>query len=440
MRKFWVILQREYAQLVHKKSFVWTTLLTPVLMVGMLFLPAFLMEKGTTDAETYTVIDQDGHGLGRQLTSGMAGYRLADSATAAFSLDTLIEIPVTDQARCGDLYDSLVQVIRESRLTYLLIIRPDAHLADSNLLLVTNSDNLRAMNRFESQIGQALSRRRVEVSGINIPIDSVMMLTRAVDLPRQDTRGESVSPRVKFMVGMVLMMLIYMLILINGQWMMQAVIDEKTARIMEVLVSSATPFQIMAGKIIGSGMAALTQVGIWIGGVALLIGFVSSSGTQLDASLTRAVFNPATLACFTAFLMLGYLLFTTIFAFVGSLVNSPKEAQPLLMPVIVVFFVPAMMIGMAAIESPNTTWIRVMSFVPTYAPLVMMMRVSMLAPTFEGNAFLSPIMLEAVISMIGIVITLLVAVWLTARVFRIGILMYGKRPTLPEIVRWMRHK
>jgi ABC-2 type transport system permease protein len=296
------------------------------------------------------------------------------------------------------------------------------------------------MNRFEYQIGQALSRRRVEVSGITIPIDSVMALTRGIDLPRQDTRGESVSPEVKFMVGMVLMMLIYMLILINGQWMMQAVIDEKTARIMEVLISSATPFQIMAGKIIGSGLAALTQVAIWIGGVALLVGFASSSGTQLDPALTRVVFNPATLTCFAAFLLLGYLLFTTIFAFIGSLVNSPKEASSLLLPVIVVLFVPALMIGMQALESPNTMLVRVASFVPTYTPLVMMMRVSMLAPTFEGNAFLSPIMLEAVIGMAGIVLTLLAAVWVTARVFRIGILMYGKRPTLPEILRWMRHK
>jgi ABC-2 type transport system permease protein len=439
MRKFWVILQREYAQLVHKKSFLFLTLLTPVVMVAFMFLPAYLMQKGTTATEKYAVIDQDGNGLGRQFTDGMAGYRLSDSTTTAFHLDTLEEIPIRETARFQTAYDSLVQAIRDRRLTYLFVIRPDAYLADSNMLLVTNSDNVRDINRFEYQIGQVLSRHRVEVSRINIPIDSIMALTRSVDLPRQDTKGESISPEIKFMVGTILMMLIYMLILINGQAMMQTVIDEKSARIMEVLVSSATPFQIMAGKILGTGLAALTQVAIWIAGGAALAAYASSTGTQLDTSITRTVFNPATVICFAAFLILGYLLFTTIFAFIGSLVNSPKEAQPLLMPVIFVLFVPSMMIGFAVLENPDAGWIRVMSFVPTYTPLVMMMRVAVLAPTYEGNALLSPIMLEAVIGMIGIIIALLIAVWITAKVFRVGILMYGKRPTLPEIMRWIRH-
>ncbi len=439
MRKFWVILQREYAQLVHKKSFLFTTLLTPVLMVVMMFLPAFLMQKGSNTTEVYSVIDLDGHGLGRELTNGVASYKLSDTSKAAFRLDRLEEIPASDTARFGETYRHLVQCIRDSGLTYLFVIKPNAYLADSNLLLVTNSDNIRAIGRFESQLGQVLSRRRVEVSGINIPIDSIMALTRSVDLPRQDTKGESVSPEIKFMFGMVLMMLIYMLILINGQWMMQAVIEEKSARIMEVLVSSATPFQIMAGKIFGSGLAALTQVAIWIAGGAAMMAFASSTGTQIDPSITKVVFNPATIICFAAFLVLGYLLFSTIFAFVGSLVNSTKDAQPLMMPIIVVFFIPGMMIGMAALQMPDEGWIRIVSFIPTYAPLVMMIRVAILAPSFEGNPLLSPIMLEAVISMIGIVIALVGAVWVTGRVFRIGILMYGKRPTLPEIMRWIRH-
>jgi len=230
-----------------------------------------------------------------------------------------------------------------------------------------------------------------------------------------------------------------MLILINGQWMMQAVIEEKAARIMEVLVSSATPFQIMAGKIFGSGLAALTQVAIWIVGGAAMMAFASSTGTQIDSSITKVVFNPATIICFAAFLVLGYLLFSTIFAFVGSLVNSTKDAQPLMMPIIIIFFIPGIMIGMSALQMPDEGWIRVMSFIPTYAPLVMMIRVAILAPSFEGNPLLSPIMMEAVISMIGIVIALVGAVWVTGRVFRIGILMYGKRPTLPEIMRWIRH-
>ena len=440
MRKFWVILQREYAQLVHKKSFLITTLLTPALMVVMMFLPAFLMQKGSNKVEVYAVIDQDSHGLGREVAAGMAGYKLSDTTRPAFELDTLVDMAVPDSARYHAAYDSLVQNIRDGSLTYLLVIHPDPHLADSNLLLVTNSDNIRSISRFESQLGQALSRRRVDVSKISISVDSVMALTRGVDLPRQDTKGESVSPEVKFMFGMVLMMLIYMLILINGQWMMQAVIDEKTARIMEVLVSSATPFQIMAGKIFGSGLAALTQVAIWIFGGAAMMAFATSTGTELDPGIVKVVFNPATITCFAVFLVLGYLLFSTVFALIGSMVNSTKDAQPLMMPVIIVLFLPGMMIGMAALQMPDEGWIKAVSFIPTYTPLVMMIRVAVLAPTFEGNPLLSPIMIEAMISMIGLLVALAFTIWISARIFRIGILMYGKRPTLPEVMHWIRRK
>jgi len=122
------------------------------------------------------------------------------------------------------------------------------------------------------------------------------------------------------------------------------------------------------------------------------------------------------------------------------LVNSPKEAQPILLPLIMLLFAPGMLISFAVMEFPDAGWIRVASFIPTYTPLIMMMRVTVVAPTVEGNPLLSPIMGDAVIGMLLMIVTLFVAVWLTARVFRIGILMYGKRPTLPEILRWMRHK
>jgi len=167
--------------------------------------------------------------------------------------------------------------------------------------------------------------------------------------------------------------------------------------------------------------------------------YSTSSGTPIDSSITRTLFNPATVVCFVCFLILGYFLFSTFFAFIGSLVNSPKEAQPLLLPVILLLFAPGMMISFAVLEFPDAGWIRVVSFVPTYTPLIMMMRVSVVAPTVEGNSLFSPIMGEAVLGMVSIILALLIAVWITARVFRVGILMYGKRPTLPEIVRWIRH-
>ena len=441
MSKFFVILQREYAQLVKKKSFLVMTLLTPVMMGAFMLVPSYLARRGSDHLETYAVVDGDGHGVGSRFAEALQQYTLSDSDLSgpAYELFSLREFSPSDSGLYRPCFDSLVQLIRERKLGYLLMIKPDAHVADSNLLLITNSDNIRTLNRFEYRLGQTLTMRRFEAGEINVPVDSVMALTRGIDLPRRDTKGEAVSTEAKLITGVLLMLLIYMLVLINGQALMQSVIDEKSERIVEVLVSSATPFQLMAGKIIGTGLAALTQVGIWILGVVLIASYASVTGTPLDSSITRTLFNPATVVCFVIFLILGYFLFSTFFALIGSLVNSPKEAQPLLLPLILILFAPGMMISFAVMEFPDAGWVRLASFIPTYTPLIMMMRVVVVAPTVEGNPLLSPIMGDAVIGMLSIILTLFVVVWITSRVFRIGILMYGKRPTLPEIMRWVRH-
>jgi ABC-2 type transport system permease protein len=439
MSKFLVILRREYAQLVKKKSFMVMTLLTPIIMAGFMLVPALLSRKGADHTETIAVIDLSGHHVGERFFERMKEYKLNNGTIPAYELQSLNEISPSDTQVHEETYDKLVQQIRDRRLGYLLIIKPEAYLADSSLLLVTNSDNIRTLNRIEYRLGQTLTERRLEVSQINIPVDSVMALTRSIDLPRQDTKGETVRTEFKLITGMLMMLLIYMLILIDGQSLMQSVIDEKSDRVMEVLVSSATPFQLMAGKILGTGLAALTQVGIWILGGAAIAIFSSATGTPLDSSITRTIFNPATVVSFVCFLMFGYLMYSTVFAFIGSVVSSPKEAQPLLLPIILVLLAPGMLISFAVLEFPDAGWIKVVSFIPTYTPLIMMMRVAVVAPTVEGNPLLSPIMGEAVIGMILILLATALAIWITARVFRVGILMYGKRPTFPEIVKWIRH-
>lgn len=437
MSRFLVIMKREYAQLVKKKSFLFMTLLTPVIMAGMMVVPSILIRRGmTSEAERYAIIDRDHNHLGEQLAEEMSQYTLNDDSTAAYSLAG-IWTPAEEEYQA--VYDSLVNSIRDRRLKYLLILRPDAHLADSNLLLVTNSDNELTINRMEYRLSKVLAKKRLELCNINLPVDSVMTLTARTSLPITNTKGESVNRLFKFMGGLLMMMLIYLLVLIDGQALMQSIIDEKNDRIMEVLVSSATPFQLMAGKIIGTGLAALTQVGIWVAAGAGIMAYSVSSGTAIDPSIERTIFNPATVVAFVAFLTSGYLLFSTFFAFIGAIVNSPKEAQSMLLPLILILLLPGMIVGMAALQFPDAAWIRSLSFVPTYTPLIMMNRVSATVPTIEGNALFSPIMGEALIGFLLIILSTIVTIWITARVFRVGILMYGKRPTLPEILRWIRH-
>jgi len=439
MSKFWVILKREYAQVVKKKSFLIMTLLTPVLMAGMMSIPSLLMSQGTAETESYAIIDRDGRQLGEQVVEAMTTYTLDDAGTPAYEIDGIEVVGSTEESRFEATYEVLIQKIRDHELDHLLVLNGNADLADSNLLLITNLDAPRISRRFEYQLSQLLAERRIEESGIGITPDSLLSLTHRVSLPKQDTKGESIDPRIKLLSAMVLIMMIYLLILIDGGTLMRSIIEEKTSRIVEVLMSSASPFQLMAGKIIGTGLAAMTQVGIWIVAGAGLMAFLPSSGSNVETAIISTIANPATVVCFASFLLLGYLMYSTIFALIGSVVNSDKEAQSMMMPVILVLFLPSVMIAPAVLELSNAGWIKVVSFIPTYTPLVMMMRVAIAAPMVEGNPLLSGIMAEAVIGMLGMIITTVIFVWITARVFRVGILMYGKRPTLPEIIRWVRY-
>lgn len=441
MNKFLVIMKREYALIVKKPSFIILTLLTPVLMGVLMVGPAYFMAKSADEAESIAIIDQSGINLGAPVTEAMVEYKLEDDTSGAYELNSVETLGINDTDKYDEVYEQLVQSIVNRELDYLLVLKPGSHLADSNIIVVTNSDSRRTLNRFNLQISQQLARHRLTESNLNITVDSAMDMMRTVSAHRQDTKGSSIHPAIKRLSGMVLIMLIYFLIMFDGQSLMGSVLEEKANRIVEVLLSSVTPFQLMTGKIVGTGLAALTQVAIWIGAGALMMVVTNRADMELDPTLTGIIFNPATVVSFVGFLVLGYLFYSTFYAAIGAIANSEKEARPLLMPIIFVLFIPAMMIAISFVpDNPNADWIRVVSYIPTFTPLVMMMRVAVLAPTLEGNPLASGLMLEAGLGMLSLVVGLVIMLWITSRIFRVGILMYGKRPSLPEIIKWIRYK
>ena len=160
MHKFLGVMKREYAQVVKKKSFLIMTLLTPVIMAVMMVVPSLLISKGMrSEVETYSVIDMDGHGAGEATAEALSQYKLDDDVTPAYKSTGLFTPSESDYEH---LYDSLVQLIRERELKYLLVLHPGAYQADSNLLLVTNSENQLTLNRIESKLGDVLSRQRLD--------------------------------------------------------------------------------------------------------------------------------------------------------------------------------------------------------------------------------------------------------------------------------------
>jgi len=432
------VFQREYAQLVKKKSFLIMTLLTPAIMIAFMVLPALMASRDLAGTESIAVIDRDTLGIGDAMVNGLAEYTQGDTEEPAYDLAPVTVLPVDDQSSYDTAYERNVRQIRDGLLKYLIVVNPGSLMSDSSLMLVTNSDNMRTVSRIENWLTRVVSRLRLQQANVNVPVDSVLSLTRRVELRKLDTKGESIPSEFKLIVGIIFVMLIYMLVLLNGTAVMRSVIEEKTNRIMEVLVSSVTPFQLMLGKIGGMGAASLTQVGIWVAVGAAIMAYTGGMESEMTVLMQAVLFNPVVVGAFVAFFIMGYFLFSTYFALVGSIVNSDKESQNFLWPVVICLMAPVLFVS-AVVQDPNATWVRVLSFVPPFSPTTMVLRVSLIAPTETDYSLFSGILGEAVLSFILLVVATLASIWLTGRVFRVGILMYGKRPTMPEILKWLTH-
>jgi len=438
MSKFWVILKREYAQVVKKKSFIIMIFLTPLFMAGIMILPAMLVHKEASTSERIAVVDRGTIEIGDQFAESLARYTLESSGEPSFSVTEVFRITPDDENRFQNIYDSLTQEIRDKNLKYVLVVKPDAHLADSNLYLVTNSNDFTAISRFEARLSRILSTHRLQKSDVNLPIDSVLQLTQSVDLAIKDTKGQAIPFEVKYFGALIFVMIMYMMIITYGATLMRSVIEEKSSRIVEVLISSVTPFQLMFGKIIGLGLAAFTQVAVWVA-IGLALFFASSSAAiQVDPAISRIAFNPVIVVSFILYFVSGYVLYSALFALIGSIVNTDKEAQNFIFPISITLILPVM-VGIGVVKDPYATWVLVMSYIPFITPSMMLMRIIFLAPTATEYSFFSGILAEATLGFVMVVAATLVTVWVTARIFRVGILMYGKRPTLPEIIRWVRH-
>jgi len=431
MHKFLTVFKREYAQVVKKKSFLIGLLLTPVMMAAFTVLPALLATKEASETEQMAIVDQTDYDGGARLAESLKQYEL-DDGQPYYSVTEIFTPAIGDSARLAHLMDSLRALINEQDLKYFIVLKADAHLVDSNAYLVSNSDNFVSMRRFENRVSDVLSARRLDVSDVNLEIDSVLSLAHRIDLRREDAKGESIPFQVKYFTALVFVGIMFG----YGQLVMRSVIEEKNSRIMEVLVSSVTPFQLMMGKILGLGAATFTQVGAWavMGGIIYALRGV----IDMDPSIGRIVFNPAIITFFVLFLSSGYLLYSSLFAIVGSICNNDKEAQSFISPMIISMILP-FMVAIHVIQHPNSLLSVVLSFIPFLTPTMMCMRVIFIAPTLTEYSLFSGIIGQAILGFILVSLTFVGVAWLAGKIFRIGILMYGKRPTLPEIIKWVRY-
>lgn len=434
MSKFWTVVKAEYAQVVKKKSFVVGILLTPTFLIIVTVLPALLVDRGMSKPVRYAIIDADGRGVGQRFAQSLARYTLDDdSTTEAYNLTRIYSVSGSERDRLDSLRAALDTALVNGKLKYYVVIYPDVEKTDS-ALLVSKSINFKTGARFDRRISDILAEMRLQQSDINMPIDSVLVMARRIDMLQGSPGGKERDFTTVYFGAFIFVMIIFASVIGFGQILMRSVIEEKNSRIMEVLVSSVSPFQLMLGKVAGLGAANLTQISIWVAIGMILFSFRAS--LNVPADIADIVFNPVLIVFFVIFLAIAYVMYASVFAFIGSICNSDKEAQNFMFPIIISLMLPIFLL-MYIIQEPDSTVSIILSMVPVLTPTMMIARLNIGAP--ETFSFADPVIVQAIIGVIISAGFTLFLIWVSARVFRIGILMYGKRPTMPEIMKWIRY-
>lgn len=438
MSQVGIIIAREFNERVRKKSFILTTLLVPLFMVALMAVPSLLMLYAGSDTKEIAVIDQ----------SGVILPRLESNEEILF---TPCEVPL-EEARL------------DTERFGLLWIGEDILSNNNNLRLYTNaSSSMILEENIEKQIEKILEEEKLKEYQIENLAEILAAVETNITLQsfRNDTEEQSPSAGASFAISYLLAFVLYMFLIIYGQMVMQAVIEEKNTRVLDVLVTSARPFQLMLGKILGIASVAVTQVAIWgvlifgIGaaGSSLLMPKVLSGEemtqlTELQAgTLDTSTIDPDTLsdmqlfATFTdvgylamifAYLLLfligGYLLYSALFAAVGASVDNVMDAGQLTTPIILPIIL-ALMIMFVVMKDPNSSLAFWFSIIPLTSPIVMMARIPAGIPAWEP-----------ILALVILYLTILGTIWLAAKIYRVGILMHGKKPTLKELWRWVVEK
>lgn len=432
MKKIWVIIKREYLIRVRTKAFIIGTILSPLLMLGLILLPAFLATRGG-GTRYVSVIDQSGdptlfeaiksRAEATAATDGQGAGGRARFANTRYEIERM-SLPPADSIE--ELKARLIEVVKQDSDKSVVVL-PAGVLDNAEPEYYTKNPSDPAIRGVEQAISTSVIERRLTRAGIN-PTE-ISRYMKSVDMRKIKVgpEGESEDSGVPtFIIAFIMLFFLYMTILFYGIFVMRGVIEEKQSRIVEVIVSSVKPFQMMIGKIIGIGLVGLTQYAIWIlSGVLLsLVGAKVFASTGADLPKVPA----SLLIYFIVYFLLGYFLFATLYAMVGAMVSSEEDAQQVQFPVTMLIVIP-MVVFTLVMNNPNSPTSVTLSMIPFFTPTLMMLRIAVDPPPLWQIA----------LSMLLMVATIFGAIWIAARIYRVGILMYGKRPSIAELGRWLRY-
>jgi len=291
-----------------------------------------------------------------------------------------------------------------------------------------NVGNFDLNRQIHNAVNEILVDHRIKMSNLDRGIISSLMREselRTVKITKSAEEREGGFVQ-EYFSTFTFVMILYITIIIYGMYTMRSIIQEKNSRVIEILLSSANSFQLMVAKIIGLGSVGFTQYLIWsLFGIGLLL----YGSSFVEASNEWFSFSPMLFIYFIIFFILGYFFYATIYAGIGAITNSEQEAQQLSFPVVLLIVLPIIMMTFI-VRNPDSTTAVILSLIPFFSPIIMFARVNILSPP----------LIEIWGAIIILILCILILMWIVARIYRIGILMYGKRPTLPEVIKWIKAK
>ncbi len=409
MHNVWLIARREYLERIRTKGFLIATILIPLLMGGGIA-ASILIAKHAKSSSRLVIVSQDMR-LGEDLKEQL--LRDTDNGMQV----NLISPPSANTR------PSLERMIHKKDLDGYITLTPVAGGRPQIAYRQGSSADLATRETVRDSLGKVLERERLTRQGMSAAdVDSMM---RPVEMSSSNAAAED-NTSANFAGAYTLFFLMYLVIMLYGMNVARSIIEEKTSRVFEVMLATVKPAEMMAGKVIGVGSVGLTQVSIWMLAAVLLtatplMAHLLGAGAHISLSAAQVVF-------FIVFFLLGYLLYSAMAAALGAMTNSEQELQQLNM--FLVMPLAACMIALPLVlNSPGSLAARILSFIPFCAPLLMYMRISV-----------SPVPWYEIAGSIALMIVTIYAVlWVSSRIYRVGILMYGKKPNFGEIRRWLKY-
>ncbi|RLD28895.1 MAG: ABC transporter permease [Bacteroidetes bacterium] len=432
-----LIIKREYLTKVKNKSFIIMTVLSPIIMIALFALVAYLSQLNNNRERIISILDE----------SGIVSDVFENSEFTKYNILSDISLEEAKQ---------LVEEKGDYGLLHIENKKDIVEISKAIKFYSEDSPSLTLISSLETKLENKLTNLKLEQEGVDI--EKIKTSKSDIDITQESFQGEKSSKIdniVKLAFGGIAGYLLFMFIIIYGNMIMRSVIEEKTSRIIEIIISSVKPIQLMMGKIIGTSLAGITQFVIWVilGSVLMVavsaifgINMAEMQATQQDMmqqamespemqtqaqDLITAIYNLPLINLTVAFILFfigGYLLYSSLYAAVGAAVDNETDTQQFMMPILVPLIL-AVYVGIfTVIEDPHGTVSTVFSFIPFTSPVVMLMRIPFGVPIWQQ-----------LISLGLLIGMFMFTVWFAAKIYRVGILMYGKKPSYKDIYKWLKY-